>query len=67
MDDADRAQAVIEREEARWQRRATDTKPESRERCRDCGEPIPEARRVAVPGCQRCAGCQGDHDWRARR
>ena len=26
--------------------------------CDDCGEPIPEARRQAVPGCTRCVYCQ---------
>lgn len=27
--------------------------------CQDCGDPIPEARRAAVPGCTRCVDCQG--------
>lgn len=26
--------------------------------CHDCGEPIPQARRDAVPGCSFCAECQ---------
>lgn len=26
--------------------------------CLDCGEPIPEARRLAVKGCFRCVDCQ---------
>lgn len=26
--------------------------------CAECGEPIPEGRRLAVPGCERCADCQ---------
>jgi len=26
--------------------------------CIDCGVDIPEARRRAVPGCQRCVDCQ---------
>ncbi|SUA36314.1 phage associated protein [Neisseria zoodegmatis] len=26
--------------------------------CDDCGDPIPEARRQAVPGCTRCVYCQ---------
>ena len=30
----------------------------SLERCEDCGEPIPERRRQAVPGCTRCIECQ---------
>jgi len=32
----------------------------SDERCEECGEPIPEPRRAAVPGCQTCASYQGD-------
>lgn len=31
---------------------------ESRMDCMDCGITIPEARRKAVQGCQRCVGCQ---------
>ena len=30
--------------------------------CEDCGEPIPEARRLAVPGVRLCSGCQQEHD-----
>lgn len=30
--------------------------------CADCGFPIPEARRRAVPGCRRCADCQADFE-----
>ena len=26
--------------------------------CIDCGRIIPKARRKAVPGCERCVGCQ---------
>ena len=32
--------------------------------CEDCGEDIPELRRVKVPGCQRCASCQQDSEHR---
>jgi len=36
--------------------------------CEDCDEPIPEARRQAVPGCTRCVTCQTEHEllanWR---
>jgi phage/conjugal plasmid C-4 type zinc finger TraR family protein len=32
------------------------------EACLDCGEPIPEARRRAVPGCVRCVACQGEQE-----
>lgn len=34
--------------------------------CEDCGEPIPEARREAVPGVRRCVACQEQHDADAR-
>lgn len=27
-------------------------------RCVDCDDDIPEARRVSIPGCQRCTFCQ---------
>ena len=30
--------------------------------CEDCGEPIPEARRKAVPGVRLCVTCQGARD-----
>ncbi len=37
----------------------------SRLECLDCEEPIPEARRQAVPGCKRCIDCQTLHEnWR---
>lgn len=31
---------------------------ESAEECESCGEVIPQARRLAVPGCQHCVDCQ---------
>ncbi|UXY13382.1 TraR/DksA family transcriptional regulator [Kosakonia sp. ML.JS2a] len=31
----------------------------SAEHCEECGDPIPEARRIDVPSCQTCAECQG--------
>lgn len=34
--------------------------------CDSCGEDIPAARRLAVPGCCRCAECQGLAERRAR-
>lgn len=34
----------------------------SRERCEDCDEPIPEARRQALPGVTRCVACQSEVD-----
>ncbi|MFP5473077.1 MAG: TraR/DksA family transcriptional regulator [Gammaproteobacteria bacterium] len=29
-----------------------------REDCQDCGDPIPAARRTAMPGALRCISCQ---------
>lgn len=34
--------------------------------CVDCGEDIPELRRVKMPGCQRCASCQQDEELRMK-
>lgn len=31
---------------------------QSRADCIDCDEPIPEKRRVAIPGVERCVDCQ---------
>lgn len=35
---------------------------ESRAECVDCDEPIPEARRRAVPGVTLCLACQSERD-----
>lgn len=35
---------------------------ESLEFCEECGEPIPEARRKAVPGVRLCIDCQQEAD-----
>ena len=35
--------------------------------CIDCGEDIPDLRRVKVPGCQRCASCQQDSELRQKQ
>ena len=35
--------------------------------CEDCGEPIPERRRDALPGVRTCVGCQSQRDSEARR
>lgn len=42
------------------------TMDDSAQVCEDCGEPIPQARRWAVPGVQRCIDCQISHE-RAKR
>ncbi len=35
---------------------------ESLSHCEECGQPIPEARRKALPGVRLCVGCQEAHD-----
>ena len=35
---------------------------ESLEECEECGEPIPEARRKAIPGVRLCITCQQNKD-----
>lgn len=37
---------------------------ESRTHCAECEEPIPEARRQAIPGVKLCIDCQQDRDTR---
>ena len=36
----------------------------SAEYCEECGDEIPEARRLAVPGVQLCVFCQEKHERR---
>ena len=64
-DDIDRAQdreqqlrADALRDQARRAGLAGKTGADSATECIDCGALIPEARRWAVPGCQRCVKCQ---------
>ncbi|NDL62855.1 DksA/TraR family C4-type zinc finger protein [Acerihabitans arboris] len=35
---------------------------ESAHHCQECGEPIPEARRLALPGVRLCVKCQSERD-----
>lgn len=35
---------------------------ESLSHCQECGEPIPEARRKALPGVRKCIACQEADD-----
>ena len=37
---------------------------ESAEDCAECGEPIPEARRLALPGVKLCTDCAAARDAR---
>ena len=63
-DDMDRAQAREEEMRgdalADQARRAQRPVVESAVDCAMCGEPIPEARRQALPGVQTCIDCQKD-------
>ena len=34
--------------------------------CRDCGEEIPQGRRLAVPWCTRCLDCQQEWEKETR-
>lgn len=67
-DEIDRAQARDEyfRELAlSGHRRSPGSVHESPLNCVDCETEIPEARRLAVPGCLRCISCQSLHEnWR---
>lgn len=51
---------MADREKAIREVRARVRSGPSAEFCQDetCGEPIPEARRLAVPGCRYCIDCQ---------
>lgn len=35
--------------------------------CRDCGEKIPNARQLAVPGVRLCIGCQTEQEEQEKR
>lgn len=59
-DEIDRAQAINEEHQAMAlaSYRRSRGAGESLEECCDCGDPIPEKRRAAAPGCIRCIDCQ---------
>ena len=46
--------------------RAETPRGESAEECDDCGEPIPEACRQALPGVRTCVACQSARDANRR-
>nr|WP_227656732.1 TraR/DksA C4-type zinc finger protein [Aeromonas caviae] len=35
--------------------------------CIDCDDPIPQERREAIRGCERCTDCQTIHEFQAAR
>ena len=64
MDDCDLGAkyAAFFREQALNKVRNTGPVGESRIECIDCGDGIPEGRRKAKPGCERCVRCQVDFE-----
>lgn len=36
-------------------------------RCSDCDEELPEARRIAYPGCTMCVDCQSEQEFRRKK
>lgn len=42
-------------------------KGDSARECAECGKPIPEARRQAVPGVRLCVGCQKMEDQQQQK
>jgi phage/conjugal plasmid C-4 type zinc finger TraR family protein len=49
-------------EDAIRRARAQLPRGESRERCEECDDAIPEARRLAIAGVRLCVDCQSAHD-----
>ncbi|MFK4003226.1 DksA/TraR family C4-type zinc finger protein [Qipengyuania sp. NPDC077563] len=47
--------------------RARMPRGESAEYCDECGEPIPEKRRAALPGVRTCVACQSGRDASVRQ
>ncbi len=60
MDDADRAQLDLERQIAAAAAAVRPAPSRLSIHCLGCGEPIPQARRAALPGCCLCIHCQTD-------
>lgn len=60
MDQFDRAQELeqIARDKAISYQQSKMAQGESAHECEDCGEPIPEQRRLAVTGVKTCIDCQ---------
>lgn len=55
-------EASIEDELTRMKLRRRQASVPSRSHCAECEEPIPEARRHAIPGVQLCVDCQAERD-----
>lgn len=67
MDEADRAEALIEATTANALARIHAAQQQAGQvNCADCGEPIPPARRKANPAAIRCIDCQEIYERRHR-
>ena len=64
MDDIDMAATIINQEIDRQINSARKNLGSgvSLEFCEDCERPIPEKRRLAIPGCTRCVRCQEEYE-----
>lgn len=60
--DAESEHALILAENGIAAARAALPTGESATHCNDCGEPIPEGRRLAVQGCRYCVECAPNHE-----
>ena len=60
---SEQIEASIEDELARMKAQPA-PRGESLSHCADCAEPIPEARRQAVPGVKLCVDCAAERDGR---
>lgn len=70
MDEADRADVVIEQERTAvlaMHRARQERLGASATHCLECGEPIPEGRRNAIPGVEYCVTHQAEIELRGRR
>lgn len=64
MDEVDHANHLAEMD-LQWrlmEARGGSAAGASAEECEYCGDPIPEKRRAAVPGCRFCVKCQRDFE-----
>ncbi|GEN26640.1 hypothetical protein HVA01_02860 [Halovibrio variabilis] len=61
-DGAEQEQMESTLEDAVQRARSQLPRGESLEACEECGDPIPEARRKAIPGVRLCVVCQTELD-----
>ena len=68
MDEIDQANRVAEMDLAERIRaaRGAVANVESAFECENCGEEIPEKRRLAMPGCTLCVKCKADMESKGR-